>query len=112
MKITDVKPLLAAGASRVYVFVKVETDQPGLVGWGEASLEGKPRAVAGCLLDFASMIHGEDPLRTEFLWQLMYRSGFWRQGVIGLSALSGIDQALWDIKGKEFGRPVYELLGG
>ncbi len=112
MKITAVKPLLAAGANRVYVFVKVETDQPGLVGWGEASLEGKPRAVAGCLQDFASMIHGEDPLRTEFLWQLMYRSGFWRQGVIGLSALSGIDQALWDIKGKEFGRPVYELLGG
>ena len=112
MKITAVEPLLAACAERVYVFVKVETDQPGLIGWGEASLEGKPRAVAGCLHDFASMIHGEDPLRTEFLWQLMYRSGFWRQGVIGLSALSGIDQALWDIKGKAYGRPVHELLGG
>ena len=112
MKITAIEPLLAADATRIYVFVKVVTDQPGLIGWGEASLEGKPRAVAGCIRDFASMICGEDPLRTEFLWQVMYRSGFWRQGVIGLSALSGIDQALWDIKGKEFGRPVYELLGG
>lgn len=112
MKITRVSPLLAAGTSRIYIFVKVETDQDGLVGWGEASLEGKPRAVAGCIQDFESMILGEDPLRTEYLWQIMYRSAFWRQGVIGLSAISGIDQALWDIKGKEYGRPVYELLNG
>ncbi|MEZ4684352.1 MAG: galactonate dehydratase, partial [Caldilineaceae bacterium] len=92
--------------------VKIETDQPGLIGWGEASLEGKPRAVAGCIEDMAPMIIGEDPRRVEYLWQILYRSAFWRQGIIGLTAISGIDQALWDIKGKELGRPVYELLGG
>lgn len=112
MKITAIKPILADGGHRVFVFVKVETDQPGLIGWGEASLEGKPRAVAGCIEDMEPMILDIDPRRVEYCWQILYRSGFWRQGAIGLSALSGIDQALWDIKGKELGRPVYELLGG
>ncbi len=112
MKITAVKPILADGGHRILIFVKIETDQPGLIGWGEASLEGKPRAVAGCIEDMEPMIVGQDPLRIEHCWQILYRSGFWRLGVIGLSALSGIDQALWDIKGKELGRPVYELLGG
>jgi galactonate dehydratase len=112
MKITAVKPILADGGHRIFVFVKVETDQPGLIGWGEASLEGKPRAVAGCIEDFEPMIVGEDPRRVEHIWQILYRSAFWRQGVIGLSAISGIDQALWDIKGKDLGKPIYELLGG
>jgi galactonate dehydratase len=112
MKITAVKPILADGGQRVFVFVKVETDQPGLIGWGEASLEGKPRAVAGCIEDFEPMIIGEDPRHVEHIWQIMYRSAFWRLGAIGLSALSGIDQALWDIKGKDLSKPVYELLGG
>ena len=112
MKITAIKPILADGGHRVFVFVKIETDEPGLVGWGEASLEGKPRAVAGCIEDMEPMVLGQDPRRVEHCWQILYRSGFWRQGVIGLSAISGIDQALWDIKGKELGRPVYELLGG
>jgi galactonate dehydratase len=112
MKITAVKPIMADGGHRVITFVKVETDQPGLIGWGEASLEGKARAVYGCIQDMEPMILGEDPLRIEHCWQILYRSGFWRLGVIGLSALSGIDQALWDIKGKELGRPIYELLGG
>jgi galactonate dehydratase len=112
MKITAIKPILANGGHRVFVFVKVETDQAGLIGWGEASLEGKPRAVAGCIQDMEPMILGMDPRHVEQCWQILYRSGFWRLGVIGLSALSGIDQALWDIKGKELGRPVYELLGG
>lgn len=112
MKITGVKTLFADGGQRVYVFVKVETDQPGLVGWGEASLEAKPRAVAGCVADMEPMILGEDPRRIEYIWQILYRGAFWRQGVIGMSAISGIDQALWDIKGKDLGKPVYELLGG
>jgi len=112
LKITAIKPIMADGGHRIFVFVKVETDQPGLVGWGEASLEGKPRAVAGCIEDMEPMIVGQDPLRIEHCWQILYRSGFWRLGVIGLSALSGIDQALWDITGKELGRPVYQLLGG
>ncbi|MBZ0291936.1 MAG: galactonate dehydratase [Anaerolineae bacterium] len=112
MKITAVKPVLADGGHRVFVFVKIETDQPGLYGWGEASLEGKPRAVAGCIEDFEPMLLDENPLRVEYIWQLLYRSAFWRMGVIGLSAISGIDQALWDIKGKEANKPIYELLGG
>jgi galactonate dehydratase len=112
MKITAVKTLFADGGARVFVFVKVETDQPGLFGWGEASLEAKPRAVAGCIADMEPMIVGEDPRRIEYIWQILYRGAFWRQGVIGMSAISGIDQALWDIKGKDLGKPVYELLGG
>ncbi len=112
MKITAIKPILADGGQRVFCFVKVETDVPGLVGWGEASLEAKPRAVAGCIADMEPMVMGEDPRRVEYIWQILYRSAFWRQGVIGMSAISGIDQALWDIKGKDLGKPVYELLGG
>jgi len=112
MKITAIKPVFAQGENRVFVFVKVETDQPGLIGWGEASLEGKPRAAARCLLDMQPMILGMDPRNVEHCWQILYRSAFWRMGIIGLTAISGIDQALWDIKGKELGRPVYELLGG
>lgn len=112
MKITRVKSIIADGGQRVFVFVKVETDQPGLVGWGEASLEAKPRAVAGCIADMEPMIVGEDPRRIEYIWQILYRGAFWRMGVIGMSAISGIDQALWDIKGKDLGKPVYELLGG
>ena len=112
MKIRAITPLFADGGHRIFVFVKIETDVPGLIGWGEASLEAKPRAVAGCIEDMAPMIVGEDPRRVEFLWQILTRSAFWRQGIIGMTAISGIDQALWDIKGKELGRPVYELLGG
>ncbi len=112
MKITAIRTILAQGESRIFVFVKVETDQPGLVGWGEATVEGKPRGVAGCVQDMEQMILGNDPLEVERCWQILYRGGFWRQGIIGLSALSGIDQALWDIKGKEAGKPIYELLGG
>jgi galactonate dehydratase len=112
MKITAIKPILADGGHRIFAFVKVETDQPGLIGWGEASLEGKPRAVAGCIQDMEPMILGEDPRRIEYCWQILYRSAFWRMGVIGLSAISAIDQALWDIVGKDAGKPIYELLGG
>ena len=112
MKITNIRPIMADGGHRVFVFIKVETDQPGLVGWGEASLEGKPRALVGCVEDMAPMILGEDPRHVERCWQILYRCGFWRLGTIGLSVISGIDQALWDIKGKELGRPIYELLGG
>lgn len=112
MKITAIKTVVVNAEMRNWVFVKVETDQPGLYGWGEASLEWKTRAVTGAVEDFAPMLIGEDPSRIEFLYQKMYRQSFWRVGVIGLSAISGIEQALWDIKGKSLGVPVYELLGG
>ncbi len=112
MKITAIKTCVVNAEMRNWVFVKVETDQPGLFGWGEASLEWKTRAVVGAIEDFAPMLIGEDPQRIEFLYQKMYRQSFWRVGVIGLSAISGIEQALWDIQGKLLGVPVYQLLGG
>ena len=112
MKITKLKTVVVNAQMRNWVFVKVETDQPGLWGWGEASLEWKTRAVVGALEDFAPMIEGEDPSCIEHLYQKMYRQSFWRVGVIGMSAISGIDQALWDIRGKVLGQPVYQLLGG
>lgn len=90
----------------------METDQPGLWGWGEASLEWKTRSVVGAVEDFAPLVLGEDPTRIEFLYQKMYRHSFFRMGVIGMSAISGIEQALWDILGKDLGKPVYQLLGG
>ena len=112
MKITNVKTLVVNAEMRNWVFVKVETDQAGLYGWGEASLEWKTRAVDGAVEDFAPMLLGEDPERIEFLYQKMYRQSFWRLGVIGLSAISGIEQALWDIRGKVLQQPVFNLLGG
>lgn len=112
MKIKDIQPIVADGGHRIIVFVKVITDQPGLIGWGEATLEGKPRAIQGCIEDMAPQLIGQDPRRIEHCWQLLYRGAFWRMGVIGLSVISAIDQALWDIKGKDLGVPVYELLGG
>lgn len=112
MKITAVKTCVVNAEMRNWVFVKVDTDQPGLYGWGEASLEWKTRAVVGAVEDFAPMLIGEDPERIEFLYQKMYRQSFWRVGVIGLSAISGIEQALWDIRGKALGVPVFKLLGG
>jgi galactonate dehydratase len=112
MKITDVKTRVVNAEMRNWVFVKVETDQDGLYGWGEASLEWKTRSVAGAIEDFKPMIIGEDPTRIEHLYQKMYRQSFWRTGVIGLSAISGIEQACWDIAGKWLGVPVYKLLGG
>jgi galactonate dehydratase len=112
MKITAVSTLVVNARMRNWVFVKVQTDEPGLVGWGEASLEWKTRAVAGAVADFAPMLVGQDPARIEHLYQMMYRQSFFRMGIIGMSAVSGIEQALWDIRGKVLGVPVYELLGG
>ncbi len=112
MKITAIKPIVVNAEMRNWVFVKVETDQPGLIGWGEASLEWKTRSVVGAVQDFEPMVVGEDPTRIEHLYQKMYRQSFWRTGVIGLSAISGIEQACWDILGKSVGQPVYKLLGG
>ena len=112
MKITAVKTTVVNAVMRNWVFVRVETDQPGLYGWGEASLEWKTRAVVGAVADFVPMLLGEDPRRIEHLYQKMYRQSFWRVGAIGMSAISGIEQALWDIKGKWLGQPVFELLGG
>ncbi|MGH2530857.1 MAG: galactonate dehydratase [Thermomicrobiales bacterium] len=111
MKITRVSTRIVNAVMRNWVFVKVETDE-GITGWGEASLEWKTRAVAGCVEDLAPLIVGQDPRRIEHLYQMMYRHSFYRMGVIGMSALSGIEHACWDIWGKSLGVPVYQLLGG
>jgi galactonate dehydratase len=112
LKITDIKTVVVNAQMRNWVFVKVETDTPGLDGWGEASLEWKTRAVAAAVEDLKPFVMGDDPTRIEHLYQKLYRQPFFRPGVIGLSAISGIEQACWDILGKQLGVPVYKLLGG
>ena len=107
MKITAVKPfVLDAG-----VYVKVETDE-GLYGIGEAGMKRRGRAIAEVVYSLAPDLVGADPFRIEHLWQVMFRGGFFPGGGIQTSAVSAVDIALWDIKGKALGVPVYELLGG
>ena len=112
MKITDIKTIVTNAGMRNWVFVKVETDSPGLAGWGEASMEWKTRAVVGAIEDLKPFILGDDPMRIEHIYQKLYRQPFFRPGAIGQSAISGIEQACWDITGKILGLPVYKLLGG
>ncbi len=96
---------------RPHVFVKLETDA-GVVGWGEATLEGKAGAAMQAVRDLSYAIIGQDPMQVEYLWQSMYIHGFYRAGPVLGSAISGIDMALWDIRGKVLGKPIHELLGG
>lgn len=112
MKITKIKTLVVNARMRNWVLVKVETSEPGLYGWGEATLEWKTRSVVGAVEDLSALLVGQDPRRVEHCWQIMHRQYFWRGGITNMSAISGIDQALWDIKGKELGKPVCDLLGG
>jgi galactonate dehydratase len=112
MKIADIKTVVVNAEMRNWVFTKVETDVPGLFGWGEASLEWKTRSLLGTIEDMTQMVLGEDPRNIEHIYQKMYRQSFWRMGVIGMSAISSIEQALWDIAGKDLGVPVHRLLGG
>ena len=92
-------------------FVEIETDE-GYTGWGEAVLEGHADAVLACLNEYKPYLIGKDPSRIEDLSATIYRAGFYRGGGVMMSALSGIDQALWDIKGKAYGRPLHEIFGG
>ena len=94
-----------------WMLLKIETDE-GIVGWGEPVIEGRARTVETAVAEFAELLIGQDPRRINDLWQAMYRGSFYRGGPILMSAIAGIDQALWDIKGKALGVPVYELLGG
>lgn len=94
-----------------WLLLRVETDG-GFVGWGEPVVEGRVAATQACVHELESYLIGQDPRRIEHIWQTLYRGGFYRGGPVLTSALSGIDQALWDIKGKALGVPVYDLLGG
>ena len=94
-----------------WLFLKIETDA-GLIGWGEPIIEGKAATVATAVAELMENLLGKDPLNIEDHWQVMYRGGFYRGGPILMSAIAGIDQALWDIKGKYHHAPVHQLLGG
>ncbi|QJD89529.1 galactonate dehydratase [Duganella dendranthematis] len=94
-----------------WMLLKIETDE-GVVGWGEPVIEGRARTVETAVQEMEPYLIGQDPARINDLWQTMYRAGFYRGGAILMSAIAGIDQALWDIKGKVLGKPVVELLGG
>lgn len=112
LRIVAVETRIVNAQLRNWVFVKIRTSEDGLIGWGEATLEWRSRAVAGAVEDLAPLLVGQDPMRIEFLWQEMYRQHFFKGGAVTMSAISGIDQALYDIAGKVHGVPVYELLGG
>jgi galactonate dehydratase len=94
-----------------WLFLKIHTDA-GIVGWGEPIVEGRAKTVATAIEELAEYLIGKDPRDITHHWQAMYRHAFYRGGPVLTSAISGIDMALWDIKGKALGVPVYELLGG
>ena len=108
MKITQVNTYFVRPR---WGFVEILTDE-GIDGWGEAVLEGHCSAVLACVQEMKTYLIGADPMRIEDIWHVLYRCGFYRGGGVLMSAISGIDQALWDIKGKHFNAPVYELMGG
>jgi len=108
MKITAIHTYLVRPR---WGFVEIETDE-GLIGWGEAVIEGKAATVQTCIEEMKPCLIGKDPMRIEDIWNTLYRGGFYRGGPIIMSAIAGIDQALWDIKGKFYNAPVYQLMGG
>jgi galactonate dehydratase len=109
--ITGVRTVAVGAGWRNYIFVLVETNT-GLTGVGEASLGGQTNAVLGAVKDLEPLLLGADPFRIEHIWQQAFRHAFWRGGVTFLSALAGIEVALWDIKGKALGVPIHTMLGG
>ncbi|MBA7623972.1 D-galactonate dehydratase [subsurface metagenome] len=111
MKITDLRVFQTQGGHANWTFVKLYTDS-GLTGVGEASLERNDEVVVKALETFRDFLVGQDPFQIEYIWNALYKQTFKYGQLIILTALSGIEQALWDIKGKALGVPVYELLGG
>ncbi|MCW4115742.1 galactonate dehydratase [Aurantimonas sp. MSK8Z-1] len=108
MKITKLSTFIVPPR---WLFLKIETDA-GIVGWGEPVVEGRALTVETAVHELADYLVGTNPMRIEDHWNVLYRGGFYRGGAIHMSALAGIDQALWDIKGKALGQPVHQLLGG
>ncbi len=111
MKVRAIDTFATWGGLRNWVFVRVMTDE-GLAGWGEGTVEGKEETVRVAIHELGQMLIGCDALASETAWQVLHRHGFWRGGVILNSALAALDQALWDLRGKALGVPVYRLLGG
>ena len=94
-----------------WLFLRIDTDA-GISGWGEPIVEGRAHTIAAAVDELSDYLVGKDPRNIEDLWAVMYRGGFYRGGPVLMSAIAGIDQALWDIKGKHLGQPVHALLGG
>lgn len=112
LKITDVRVVVTC-PGRNYVLVKILTSEPGLYGVGDATLNGRELAVATTLeKHIAPLLIGRNPDEVEDIYQHLYRGSYWRSGPVQMTALAGVDMALWDIKGKRAGMPVYQLLGG
>ena len=107
MKIAKIEQFRPKPRTRL---VKITTDT-GIVGWGETTLEGKPKSTWGAVEELSDYLIGQDPLRIEHHWQNIYRSAFFRGGNVLMSSLAGIDQALWDISGKYYDVPAYKLMG-
>ncbi|WP_053218500.1 galactonate dehydratase [Virgibacillus senegalensis] len=108
MKITDFELFQVPPR---WLFLKISTDE-GIVGWGEPVIEGRAHSVKAAVEELMEYLVGKDPLQIEDHWNVMYRAGFYRGGPILMSAIAGIDQALWDIKGKYHNAPVHQLMGG
>ncbi|MFN2200369.1 MAG: mandelate racemase/muconate lactonizing enzyme family protein [Caldilineaceae bacterium] len=112
MKITSVTPFIVDGGFRPWTFVKVETSEPGLVGWGDCTDWGSPGPVAATVERYSEWVIGRDPMQAEAIWWDLSAASMRHVGGIAWKAMSGIDSALWDIRGKELGAPVWQLLGG
>lgn len=112
LRIADVETLVINAEMRNWVLVKVRTNSDGLYGWGEASLNWKTRAVTGAVEDLKALLLGRDPRDIERALQVLHKHSYYRLGIIGATAISGIEHALWDIYGKSLGVPVWRLLGG
>jgi galactonate dehydratase len=112
MHVTSVETTVVNAELRNWILVKVRTDEDGLYGWGEASLNWKTRAVIGAIEDLTPLIVGRDPRDIEQIVRVLTKHSYYRLGIIGATAISGIEHALWDIFGKTVGQPVWRLLGG
>ena len=111
MKVTQIKTFICHAYRTNWVFVKVITDS-GLYGVGEATLEYREPTVVQAIKELERYLVGKDPHNIEAFWHDTYRDAYWRGGVVLMSALAGVEMALWDMKGKDLGVPVYQLLGG
>jgi len=112
MKITAIKTFIVDGGFRPWTFVKVETSEPGLVGWGDCTDWGSPGPVVATVERYSEWVIGRDPMQVEAIWWDLVAASARHQGGIAWKAMSGIDSALWDIRGKVLGAPVWQLLGG